>query len=486
MRLFGFEISFRKALPPGATGTLSPPYGSGWGNWGGGWGNWWGGSWFGIVKESFTGAWQRNVEIRLDNVLTFAAVYRCVTMIASDIGKLDLELMEEQQGIEVETDNPAYSPVLREPNHYQTRQKFIEQWVTSKLIHGNTYVLLERDRRNVVVALYVLDPLVTRPLIAPNGDIYYSLATNNLAGVNELNDRYSFNGRDQTVVVPASEIIHDVMVPLYHPLCGVSPITACGLAAVAGLNIQNQSAKFFANNSRPSGLLTSPDRINEDQAKKMHEHWKDNYSGENAGRVAVLGGGLKFETISMNAVDSELISQLKWSSETVCTAFGVPAYMIGAGPAPVYGTNIEALNQQYYSQCLQTHIKAIEELLERGLGIASPYDILFDLNDLLRMDTATRIRSWGELVTRGIAAPNEARAEFGMLPVTGGESPMIQQQNYSLEALAKRDAKPDPFATAPKLAPPPQAQLPPPKALPPPMLDWSAENCLKGFTDAAA
>jgi hypothetical protein len=40
-----------------------------------------------------------------------------------------------------------------------------------------------------------------------------------------------------------------------------------------------------------------------------------------------------------------------------------------------------------------------------------------------------------------------------MKPVKGGESPMIQQQNFSLAALAKRDAKDDPFGTAPAPAP---------------------------------
>jgi hypothetical protein len=46
-------------------------------------------------------------------------------------------------------------------------------------------------------------------------------------------------------------------------------------------------------------------------------------------------------------------------------------------------------------------------------------------------------------------------------PVDGGDSPMIQQQNFSLAALAKRDAKDDPFATAPKPAPvPPPANDP--------------------------
>ena len=54
--------------------------------------------------------------------------------------------------------NPAYSPVLRKPNRYQTTVKFVEQWITSKLTAGNTYVLKQRDERGVVAALYVLDP----------------------------------------------------------------------------------------------------------------------------------------------------------------------------------------------------------------------------------------------------------------------------------------------------------------------------------------
>jgi phage portal protein BeeE len=59
-------------------------------------------------------------------------------------------------------------------------------------------------------------------------------------------------------------------------------------------------------------------------------------------------------------------------------------------------------------------------------------------------------------------SPNEGRARLDLQPVIGGESPYLQQQNYSLEALAKRDAQTDPFASntptppAPSTAPPDQ------------------------------
>ena len=48
-------------------------------------------------------------------------VYGCVTLIASDIGKLPLRLVEQDaDGIWNETTSPAFSPVLRKPNRYQT------------------------------------------------------------------------------------------------------------------------------------------------------------------------------------------------------------------------------------------------------------------------------------------------------------------------------------------------------------------------------
>jgi HK97 family phage portal protein len=391
--------------------------------------------WWPIVREPFAGAWQRNIEITLDTVLTCNAVYACVSLIASDIAKMRVRLVaQDANGIWNETDSPSFSPVLRKPNRYQTRVKFFEWWITSKLIHGNAYALKQRDNRGVVTTLYLLDPCRVRPLVAPDGSVFYALKTDNLSGLND------------DVVVPASEIIHDIMCALYHPLVGVSPIHACGLAAMQCIKIQNNSALFFENGSQPGGVLTAPGAISDPAAKRIKQYWETEFSGNNVGKVAVLGDGLKYEPMTINAHDSQLIEQLKWTAETVCSCFHVPPYMIGVGPTPTYN-NIEALNQQYYSQCLQTLIESLEICLDEGLELPKPYGTEFDLDDLLRMDTATRVKAAADAIGSGAVAPNEARRRWLDLgPVTGGQTPYLQQQNYSLEALNKRDRQADPFA----------------------------------------
>jgi HK97 family phage portal protein len=397
------------------------------------------GGWWPIVFESFKGAWQSNVEINHDAVMAQATVFSCITLAASDGGKLRLKLTEMNgDGIWLETSSPAFSPVLRKPNHYQTRQQFIEQWLISKLSAGNAYILKQRDSRKVVTALYVLDPHRVKPLVAPNGDVYYQIHEDDLSHVPE-----------GIHAIPASEIIHDRMNCLFHPLVGLSPIFACGLAATQGLKIQQNSAKFFENMSRPSGVLTAPGQISDVTAARLKAHWETNFSGENIGKVAVLGDALKYESMSVDPVDAQVVEQLKMSSEQVCSTFHIPAYMVGAAPAPAYN-NIEALNQQYYSQCLQSLLEAIEAGLDEGLGL--PYvtsktlSTEFDLDGLLRMDSLAQIE-FLEKAVKGIMSADEARRKLNLPPTPGGGAVLTQQQNYSLEAIAKRDAKEDPFAT---------------------------------------
>jgi phage portal protein BeeE len=131
----------------------------------------------------------------------------------------------------------------------------------------------------------------------------------------------------------------------------------------------------------------------------------------------------------------------------------VPPYKIGVGQIPA--TGMAALNQAYYDDTLQELIECIELLLDEGLELPGRYKTHFDLDQLLRMDTAARFDSYDKAIGAGWKAPNEVRRLEGLPDVEGGEAPYLQQQNYSLAALAKRDAN-DPFAQ-PEPAPAPVA-----------------------------
>jgi HK97 family phage portal protein len=407
------------------------------------------GGWLSIVRESYAGAWQQNVEINADRVMTNPDVWACQTLIAGDFSKLGVWLVEKDQyGIWNETENAAHSPVLRKPNAFQTRIQFLENWALSKLSTGNMVALKKRDNARIVRELIVLDPTRVTPKVSDSGMVFYELAADNLAGVNG------------NVNVPASEIIHDRWNCLYHPLVGLSPIYAAGLVATQGLNIQQDSTNFFGNRSLPGGIMTAPGKISDETALRLKTDFETNFGGDNKGKLAVLGDGLKFEAMRVNAVDSQVVEQLKWSAERICATYHVPPYKIGLGTIPA-GLNVQALNVEYYSQALQRLIEEAEACLDDGLGLGvegatKRLGVEFQVGDLMRMDALTQM----EVIDKGknTMTPNEARKRLNLGPVPGGNAVYRQQQDYSLEALAKRDAKEDPFgkeaAPAPAPAPP--------------------------------
>ncbi len=431
MRLLGFDIRIRKSADDVAHWTEES------------------GGWWPIIREGYAGAWQQNITIRRETLLAFTPVYACMTRIATDIGKMPMMLVEQTDD-EIWVKVKRYSPlgaVIRKPNDYQTQSQFLQQWIISKLLAGNAYILKMRDNRGLVVKLFPLDPTRVRPLITPDGSIYYNLGMDPLS---ELTDGVT--------TVPASEIIHDRMPGLFHPLIGTSPIFACSLPAAQGHAMQRASAAFFKNMAQPSGVLTAPGAITNETAARLKKDWAEKFTGRNAGRVAVLGDGLKFDPITMTAVAAQAVEQLKLTGEQVCTAFNVPAFMVGVAPAPAI-PGIEALTQLYWSQCLQAHIEDIECGLTDGLEL---YDattqlsvaVKLDLDVLLKMDTATRYAAYKAAISGGWFAPNEARRRENLKPAQGGDTPYLQVQNYSLAALALRDAA-GPPTVQPALPPPP-------------------------------
>lgn len=388
------------------------------------------------VREPYTGAWQLNDEITVDGATTNPTVFRCASLIAGDIGKTPLRLVAvDEDGVWTPATSNAFSPVLRKPNRYQTIGQFIESWITSKLLYGNAYVLKHRDDRKVVTAMDVLDPRGVTVLVAPDGSVFYQLKASDLAGVAEGD-----------LAAPSSEIIHDRWNCLFHPLAGLSPLYACGGAALEANFIQNASAEFFSKGGRPSGLLSAPTEIDDKTAARLSVSWH----ALGPGKTAIAGNGLKYQDIGTTAVDAQLVEQQAATVATIAGCFGVPLSYIDASKQPPYA-NSEATQRQYHAQSLQVHMVAMENALDEGLELPAPYGTEFDLDALIWMDTATRIAAAKEAIAAGMTV-NEARAKYyGLGPVEGGDTVYLQQQMFSLAALAARDAA----AAAPPPAPAP-------------------------------
>ncbi len=426
MKLFGYEITKAREKALQSINTSL----------------WWSPLLGGIIHEPFSGAWQQNAPVldTREGLLRFAAIYTCITGIAADVAKCALQLCE--------VDGDVWTPIqeshgnsgdatvlqfLRKPNHYQTQIEFIEQWIASKLLAGNTYVLKERNDRDEIVAAYILDPCRVKVLLSDSGDVFYELGQDYLAGVD--------NG---PVTVPAREIFHDRTLGLWSQLVGTAPLYACAVSGTMGGKIQSNSTQFFNNKSTPGGIITAPGRISDDSAKQLKAEFQSGYSGVNAGKVAVLGDGLKFEAQAVAADNAQLIEQLGWSVEDVARAFHYPLHKLGISNLTLSQGSVEAGNITYYSDCLQIYFEKLEACMDDGLELPAGRRTCSDIDSLLRMDTDalyTSLKTAGNWMKL-----NEQRKRTNLPPLkVGGETVYKQEQDHAIEAIFKRDQGPDPF-----------------------------------------
>ena len=392
------------------------------------------------IQEPFSGAWQMNVEEKQGTLHCYPTLYACLNRPTQDIGKLPFVLKQlGDDGIWRPIYSGAFSPVLRKPNHYQTAQQFREAWTLSRLQHGNTYVLKVRDERNVVVKLFVLDPCRVMPKVSDSGDVFYQINYPDAANLLPI----EYPSKD--LIIPARDIIHDRLNCFHHQLIGVPPVCAAYWPALKNLKILKSAAQFFNNHAQPGGILTAPAGMSEEDAQRVRDYWQTNYTGSNAGKVAVIGADMKFTSFAQKSADSQLVEQMRYSDEQICQPFGIPPFKVGIGSIPA-GLGVDAINLLYYDDALSGAIESMENLLDEGLALPPKLGIWLDTEPLLRMDVGKQADVETKLVGGKIKTPDEARARFNLAPTGGGDTIWAQQQDFPLGTLRDRlppDQKPE-------------------------------------------
>ena len=413
-----------------------------------------GGTNVGVIRESYPGAWQQNATpVPLaPPLLSFSAVYGCVNIISSDIGKLPINLWRklDSGGRKIADDHPIYA-VLQNPNPYQTHVDFFAYFLVSLLLAGNAYALLTRDGRGVVKRMDILNPYFVRPLVAETGDVYYQISRSN-----SLSLVADFQPQEGHYVVPASEVIHHRMMCVDHPLIGVTPLYAAAMSAAMGVKAVSSAAEFFANMARPSGVLSAPGKVSKELADRLREEWEANYGPGKSGKTAMLGDGLKWEAIALSAVDSQLLDLLKFGVADVARVYRVPSFLLGELDKVTY-RNSETLMRTYYSGCLQYHLEALEARLTQAFALATDVELEFDIDAILRAEIDVRYAAYEKGIQSGFLTINEVRATEGWPKVDGGDEPMMQVQYAPLSTLDGTQLQP-PAPTAP----PPEPPKPPP------------------------
>jgi HK97 family phage portal protein len=345
----------------------------------------------------------------------------------------------------------ALSRLLRHPNDYQSISDFLLNATRGLYLTGNAYALALRNDRFEVSELHLMNPDVSYPRVAYNGEIFYTLGGNSV-----IEARL---GATEQMIVPMRDVLHIRLhterVRFPTPLVGVSPLVAAYSDIAVGDAIAMQQTSFYRNEARPSAVLSTDLVLDKDQVAALRDRWNEQARGLNQGNTPILTAGLKVMPWAVPSKDAATAEILKLSNENIALAFRIPLQILGLNNAAVNSTEI--LMQSWIASGLGFCLNHIEEAI--GLLFAldgQPYEYAeFDTAALLRSAFKDRIEGLARAVQGGILAPDEARALEGYAKVPGGygKEPRVQQQVVPLSAAEKIPAAPGPGAPPPAPAP---------------------------------
>lgn len=411
----------------------------------------------------FEDGYQRNLEVGGFGARNVPAVYACVMVIARSISQCYPRHIRATGGRFEEITTSAASRVLMNPNGYQTAPDFFLNLIATTLFDGEAFCVAVRNARFEVDAIHLMPRGTCSPIVDPETrEVFYAIGENPLAP----------GGADY--VAPARDVLHLRFHTPRHPLIGESPIKAAALAIGTNVALSKSQAVFFSNMNRPSGIISTDAVVTKDQLAQLRAAFEEQAKGMAQGRIPVLGGGLKFQPLSISSQDAELVQAQRMSLEDICRVFGVPPPLVGDLSHATLN-NAEALVQHFLSMSLGSYLESVERAFDRLFGLNGSSDYIeLDTAALLRTDFAGRIDGLTKAVQGGLFTPNEARAREGLGPIDGGEAAYLQRQMVPIDKIgdvldAEIDAKspndPEPVIPAAPDQPQDNAEAELPKAL---------------------
>jgi len=375
----------------------------------------------GVFTGSITASGER---VSTDSALRQPAVFACVRVISEDVASLPCKVYAKDNngGRQPIDSHPVARLLHTAPNPEMTPFTFKETMTAHILLHGNAYAEIERNGAGDPIALWVLMPDKMQVKVI-EGEVWYEY--------------------DNRMLLPSEKVLH--IRGLGHDgILGYSPISYARETIGISQAMEKSGGNFFANSSRPSGVLSHPARLSEDASKRLRQGWDGMYSGsDNLGKTAILEEGMKFNSLSIPHSDAQWLEARQYALQDIARIYRMPPHMIGDLSRATF-SNIESQQIAYMQQTLMPWLRRWEQEINKKLIGVEDRSVYaeFLAEEMLRGNTSERFAAYRTARETGWMSVNEIRTRENMNPVDGGDS-YIQPLNFADVDVAKDLQTPD-------------------------------------------
>lgn len=318
-----------------------------------------------------------------------------------------------------------------QPNDWQTPVEFWEGRVGPLQWAGNSFCEIKRlgDR---IVALH--------PMPAAQVDLVRDVKTNERV--------YKFTDRGKTYDLPPDKVFH---IKGYAPNdedLGLSPISYAARSVSTAISTERAAGRMYSKGLRSAGYFTAPPEFDMDDTQRAN--FKKNYidpaSGakNEGGANVILPPGFDFKNFGITAKDAELLLSRNFSVEDVCRWMGVPPILIGHSSSgqTMWGSGVEQIILGWLVLGQRARLRRIESAVNYRLltDVQRKEGIHFEFNveGLLRADSAARAQLMAQLAQNGLRTRNELRSIDNYNRVDGADELTAQSNLVPLEKLGEQ------------------------------------------------
>lgn len=378
----------------------------------------------GLTRRSYNGnplsfsTWfQALGEVAERRALGQSAVWSAINTIVGDLSSLPINVYDRTPDggrVRIDLTAKAYLPwMLRvQPNSYQTAPVFIGAIVYDLVFKTNAFVFKSKNIVGEVVELHRMNPEMVE--VIWDGSRKW----------------FRYDG----AIFSTDEIIH-IMGLTIDGFRGLSLFEVGNKTITAACAVDEYAGTYFKNSSTPAGILTTEEKVAEPGRKQAKADWEGLYSGpSNQHKIAVLAGSWKFQPVSSNAKDAQLLEARQFTIGDIARLFRIPPYKLGDATKVSY-SSIEIMQIEYWQSCLRPLAVRIEAAFNVGLipPSAQGYRFVeFDYSAIVKPDSAGMASLLDKLVKAGLMTLNEARAKLNLNRVDGGDILLVPQNQAQL------------------------------------------------------
>jgi HK97 family phage portal protein len=305
--------------------------------------------------------------------------------------------------------------LLRQPNPWTTRYRFVNALVHDFAIYDNAY-LLKSKTDDGLAGLIRLPPRLVRP----KGDNWLTP------------DGFEVSGQRQRKFYPADQVVYFRGYGADEDV-GVSPLESLRQVLLEEWTGSQMREQIMRNGARASGYLLRPKDAPPWSAEakgRFKQEWRSQYAGPeatDAGGTPILEDGITFEQASQTAKELQYIEGRKLTREEVAAAYFIPPPMVGILDHASF-SNITEQHKMLYQDTLGPWLTMIQDEIalqlipdfEKRTAVHNFY-VEFNLREKLTGSFEQRQAAIASAVGGPTMTVNEARALDNRPPLDGGD-----------------------------------------------------------------